>query len=136
LNSPFVKLLTELKTNKELIEQGNKCESGSESKPEETEINNEELEGLKPSRPSSTPSTQEINNSKTMKISRKGNREGKEFNFNKPIRNIKFLEISRVNSILPDKYQLGLQPIKKKEVVGELIKPLSAFGKITAEVQT
>lgn len=74
LNSPFVKILTELKTNKELLELGGKGESGSESKPEETEINNEELEGLKPVRPSSTPSNQEVNNSKTMKLSRKGNR--------------------------------------------------------------
>ncbi len=48
------------------------------------------------------------------------------------MRNIKFLEISRVNSILPDKYQLGLQPIKKKEIVEEITKPLAistkAFG--------
>lgn len=33
----------------------------------------------------------------------------------KPVRNIRFLEISRVNSVLPDRYQLGLQPIRKKE---------------------
>jgi hypothetical protein len=34
----------------------------------------------------------------------------------KPIRNMKVMEISRVNSVLPDKYQLGLQPIRKKEM--------------------
>lgn len=40
MGSPFVKMLTELKNNKSLLETGAKCESGSDSKPEETEINN------------------------------------------------------------------------------------------------
>lgn len=67
-----------------------------------------------------------------MKVSRKGNREMKDFSFNKPIRNIKFLEISRVNSILPDKYQLGLQPIKKKDTVSEIVK----CQRVASETQT
>lgn len=33
INSPFVKILTELKSNKEFLELGSKGESGSESKP-------------------------------------------------------------------------------------------------------
>ena len=70
---------------------------------------------MKAKRPSSTPSTHEIAQSNTMKISRKGIRDKREFSFSRPIRNIKFLEVSRVNSILPDKNQMGLQPIKKKE---------------------
>lgn len=40
LNSPFVKLVSELKNNKDYMELGNKNESGSESKPEATEIDN------------------------------------------------------------------------------------------------
>ena len=71
------------------------------------------MDSIKPiTRPLSTK-TEDANHS-VKKSSRKGVREGKQYNFNKPIRHIKFLEISRVNSILPDKYQLGLQPIKKK----------------------
>jgi hypothetical protein len=57
------------------MEQGGAGDSGSESRPEENEINNEEMEGLKVKRPSSTPSTHEIAQSHTMKISRKGIRE-------------------------------------------------------------
>lgn len=37
-DSPFVKLINELKSNKEYMEWGTKDESGSESKPEEGEI--------------------------------------------------------------------------------------------------
>ena len=39
-NSQFVKMLGELKNNKTLMEQGIKNESGSESQPEATEVNN------------------------------------------------------------------------------------------------
>jgi len=74
-----------------------------------------------------------MNTNKTTKTSRKGPRE-RDYNFNKPVRHIKFLEISRVNSILPDKYQLGLQPIKKKEVIPEIaLRPQTAR---VAESQT
>lgn len=59
------------------MEQGNKWESGSESKPEENEVNNEEMEGIKPIRPTSTPSTKIINQTKTIKVSRRGTRDGK-----------------------------------------------------------
>ena len=62
----------------------------------------------------STPNSQTNSRSKAIKVSRKGHRDGKEFSFNKPVRNVKFLEISKVNSMLPDQYQLGLQPIRKK----------------------
>jgi hypothetical protein len=134
LTSPFVKMIAELKNNRELLDQGNKWESGSESKPEEMEVNNEDLEDLKPIRPASTPSTQTINRSKMINVSRKGNRDGKEFSFNKPTRNIKFLEISKVNSILPDQYQLGLQPIKKREAVINL-KPASLLRMAAAQTE-
>jgi hypothetical protein len=46
--------------------------------------------------------------------------------------------MSRVNSILPDKYQLGLQPIKKKEIVSNyetVIKHPISF-KVTSDCQT
>lgn len=72
------------------------------------------MECMRPARPSSSPSTQTINYAKTAKVSRKGYRDGKEKSFSKPTRNIKFLEINKVNSILPDQYNLGLQPIKKR----------------------
>ena len=55
----------------------------------------------------------------------------------KPTRNIKFLEISRVNSILPDKYQLGLQPIKKKETASDFYNKQSfVTTRSVAEAQT
>lgn len=75
LNSPFVKLVAELKNNKDLLAQGNQWESGSDSKPEEGEVNNEELEELKPMRPASTPNTN--GRQKGIKVSRKGYRDGK-----------------------------------------------------------
>ena len=40
-NSVFVKYLMDLRNNKFLLEQGNALESGSDSKPEDGEINNE-----------------------------------------------------------------------------------------------
>jgi hypothetical protein len=35
----------------------------------------------------------------------------------RPVRIVRFLEISRVNSVVPDKYRLGLQPMSKLEVM-------------------
>ena len=99
------------------------------------------MNSIKPkskSRPLSTKTEdQQQNTVKTTKTSRKGQREARGYSFNKPIRNIKFLEISRVNSILPDKYQLGLQPIKKKEMAVELgNKPLLVSTRVGIECQT
>jgi hypothetical protein len=94
------------------------------------------MDSLKPkTRPQSSKTEEPQKSVQTTKTSRKGPREvaAREYSFNKPIRHIKFLEISRVNSILPDKYQLGLQPIKKKEVAVELPpKPQTAGGRIGA----
>lgn len=42
-NTMYNKLITELKTNKNLLEVGNKMQSGSESKPEEGELNEKDL---------------------------------------------------------------------------------------------
>lgn len=75
-------------------------------------------------RPASTSNSQTNSRPKAIKVSRKGYRDGKEFTFNKPVRTIKFLEINKVNSILPDQYQLGLQPIRKKESLTEAIKKI------------
>ena len=83
-------MLTELKTKPELLEMGEKNQSGSESKPEETEINNEEMESIKPIRPFSTKNTQDIT-SKTNKTSRKGPRQNIQISFNRPVRKMKFL---------------------------------------------
>ena len=98
------------------------------------------MQNFKPknNRPLSTKTEDQQNTVKsTTKNSRKGPRETREFSFNKPIRNIKFLQISRVNSILPDKYQLGLQPIKKKEIAPDYPpKPQTAGSKIVAQSQT
>jgi hypothetical protein len=88
-------------------------------------------------RPLSTKTQDLQNSAKSAKTSRKGPREARELSFNKPIRNIKFLEISRVNSILPDKYQLGLQPIKKKETVSNFHnKQAPVIFRAVAESQT
>jgi hypothetical protein len=43
MNSTFVKYLLQLKNSKQLLEIGGEAESGSDSKPEEGEINNEDL---------------------------------------------------------------------------------------------
>lgn len=84
-------------------------------------------------RPASTPNTN--GRQKAIKVSRKGYRDGKEFSFNKPVRNIKFLEINKVNSILPDQYQLGLQPIRKKESLTEAIKKLPSRVGTSAQTE-
>ena len=84
-------MINELKTSKELMEWGSKNESGSESKPEEGEIKNEDMDRIKPkTRPLSTK-TEDPANTRSVKTSRKGPREGRELSFNKPTRNIKFL---------------------------------------------
>ena len=50
---------------------------------------------------------------------------------------MKVLEISRVNSVLPDKYQLGLQPIKKKEMSDSIItRNASSVIKVSCDSQT
>ena len=74
------------------MEWGGKNESGSESKPEEGEIDNEEMDKIKlQMRPLSTKTQDVQGSAKTSKTSRKGVRETRELSFNKPIRNIKFL---------------------------------------------
>lgn len=78
------------------------------------------MNSFKPKNRAFSAKTEDAQNSVKTKSSRKGTREGRQYSFNKPTRNIKFLEVSRVNSILPDKYQLGLQPIKKKELPPDL----------------
>lgn len=49
---------------------------------------------------------------RSVKISRKGQREVRDLN-NKRTRNVRLLEMNKINSVLPDKFQLCLQPIRK-----------------------
>lgn len=124
LNSPFVKLLTELKNSKILMSIGYVNQSGSDSKPEEGQLNNQQMESLKTNKQTESITDSQ---SKTVKISRRGIREARDHNYhNRPIRNIRFLEMSQINSVLPDRFQLALQPIRKKESLPQPIThPLS-----------
>ena len=99
---------------------GEKLDSGSESKPEEGEINIQELPLKYPKKEEkiskSVPEDKFIGNRSVRFGTRKSSREIKiTKDMIKPLRN-KVLVLSQVNAVLPDKYHMGLQPIKRREV--------------------
>ena len=146
----FTKSLVELKGNKKLLEIGNDFDSGSESKPDEGQIELNEIPkaSKQEKKRSPTPPIMEENPPPPPPITKANSRksysrrvfkEPKEYKeVIKPVRNFRFLEISRVNSVLPDKYQLGLQPIRKKEQQSEMpfSKSSSSILKISNLCQT
>ena len=123
------------------MQTGNKNESGSDSKPEEGQVNINQISKTenKLKREPSTPQITEDSTKNSNRVSsRKMQRDMKEIKeISKPIRNMKVMEISRVNSVLPDKYQLGLQPIRKKEGSESVMsRNLSTILKVSKEAQT
>lgn len=123
-----MKFFNELKNDDILLGIGNGDESGSESHPDQGEINETEIilearkkkmEEGKQGKIKEDPKTcEKVPKSSAIRITNKKQHNTVEYkDLSKPVRNMKFLALSQVNAVLPDKYHISLQPLQRRNPI-------------------